>query len=140
MMGVRMEDLLPGTALSGNPLNIWGEPFVKVRLPKMYNLRTDPYERADITSNTYNEWHIRHVFIVYPVLASVGKFVERFKNYPPAQHPDSFTPTVAARQAACGRSRGVEKRAHDASALFARIPYAMIVQGKFPTVKWGSML
>ena len=68
---------------------------MKLRLPKMYNLRTDPYERADITSNTYNEWHLRHAFIVYPVLAGVGKFVETFKDYPPVQHPDSFTPSEA---------------------------------------------
>jgi arylsulfatase len=97
MMGVRMdnwkisflEQRCQGT------LNIWGEPFVKLRLPKIYNLRTDPYERADITSNTYHEWHLRHGFIVYPVLAGVGKFVETFEEFPPAQHPDSFTPSAA---------------------------------------------
>jgi arylsulfatase A-like enzyme len=97
MMGVRldnwkivfMEQRCQGT------LNIWGEPFVKLRLPKIFNLRTDPYERADVTSNTYHEWHIRHVFIVYPVLAGVAKFVATFKDFPPAQHPDSFTPSEA---------------------------------------------
>jgi arylsulfatase A-like enzyme len=97
MLGVRMdnwkisfmEQRCQGT------LEIWGEPFVKLRLPKMYNLRTDPYERADITSNTYHEWHLRHAFIVYPVLAGVSKFVETFSAFPPVQHPDSFTPTDA---------------------------------------------
>jgi hypothetical protein len=68
---------------------------MKLRLPKMFNLRTDPWERADITSNTYHEWHIRHVFLVYPMLAAVGKFVERFKEFLPAQHPDSFSPDKA---------------------------------------------
>jgi arylsulfatase len=97
MLGVRMdnwkisfmEQRCQGT------LGIWGEPFVKLRLPKIYNLRTDPYERADITSNTYHEWHIRHGFIIYPVLAGVAKFVETFAAFPPVQHPDSFTPTDA---------------------------------------------
>jgi arylsulfatase len=97
MLGVRwnnwkisfMEQRCPGT------LEIWGEPFVKMRLPKIYNLRTDPYERADITSNTYHDWHIRHGFIVYPVLAGVGKFVETFRDFPSVQHPDSFTPSEA---------------------------------------------
>jgi arylsulfatase A-like enzyme len=86
---VFMEQRCPGT------LALWAEPFVKLRLPKMFNLRTDPWERADITSNTYNEWHIRHVFIVYPMLAAVGKFVATFKDFPPAQHPDSFAPDEA---------------------------------------------
>jgi hypothetical protein len=54
-------------------------------------VRTDPYERADVTSNTYYDWHIHHVFIVYPMLAAIGKFVETFEAFPPAQHPDSFT-------------------------------------------------
>src|SRR4029077_9700467 len=91
MMGVRwnnwkisfMEQRCRGT------LDIWGEPFVKMRLPKIYNMRTDPYERSDITSNTYHEWHLRHAFIVYPVLAGVSKFVETFREFPSVQHPDS---------------------------------------------------
>jgi arylsulfatase len=97
MLGVRfdnfkvcfMEQRRPGT------LGIWGEPFTKLRLAKIYNLRTDPYERADITSNTYWDWLLHHAFIMYPILAGVGEFVETFKDYPPVQHPDSFTPTDA---------------------------------------------
>jgi len=97
MLGVRfdnwkvvfMEQRCPGT------LNIWAEPFVKLRVPKIFNLRTDPYERADITSNTFNEWHLRHAFIMYPLLAAVGKFVDTFQEFPPVQHPDSFAPDEA---------------------------------------------
>ncbi|HEY2807524.1 MAG TPA: arylsulfatase [Steroidobacteraceae bacterium] len=97
MMGLRydnwkvvfMEQRCQGT------LNIWAEPFTKLRLPKMFNLRTDPYERADITSNTYHEWHLRHAFLVYPMLAAVGQFVATFQEFPPAQRPDSFSPTEA---------------------------------------------
>ena len=86
---VFMEQRCPGT------LNIWAEPFVKLRVPKIFNLRTDPYERADITSNTFNEWHLRHAFIMYPLLAAVGKFVDTFQEFPPVQHPDSFAPDEA---------------------------------------------
>jgi arylsulfatase len=97
MLGVRfdnwkvsfMEQRAQGT------LDVWIEPFVKLRAPKFHNLRTDPYERADVTSNTYYDWQLHHAFIIYPVLAGVGQFVETFKEFPPAQHPDSFTPSEA---------------------------------------------
>jgi arylsulfatase A-like enzyme len=70
---------------------IWGEPFTKLRLPKLFNLRTDPYEFADVTSNTYYEWFIRHVYIVYPILAIAGKWAETFKDFPPIQKANTFT-------------------------------------------------
>ncbi len=72
-------------------LAIWGEPFTKLRLPKLFNLRTDPYEYADVTSNTYYEWFIRHCFIVYPALAIAGKWAATFKDFPPIQKPNTFT-------------------------------------------------
>src|SRR5262245_4619463 len=72
-------------------LGVWLEPFTKLRAPKMYNLRTDPFEFADITSNTYYDWQFHRAFLIYPVLAGVAKFMETFKEFPPAQHPDSFT-------------------------------------------------
>jgi arylsulfatase len=82
---VFMEQRCEGT------LRIWAEPFTRLRVPKIYNLRTDPYERADITSNSYYEWFLHNDYLVYPALAGVAKFVETFKEFPPAQHPDSFT-------------------------------------------------
>jgi arylsulfatase A-like enzyme len=72
-------------------LAIWAEPFTKLRLPKLFNLRTDPYEYADVTSNTYYEWFIRHVYIVYPALAIAAKWAETFKDFPPIQKPNTFT-------------------------------------------------
>jgi arylsulfatase len=60
-------------------------------VPKVFNLRTDPYEIADITSNTYWDWVIHQSFAIYPVLAATQKFMATFKEFPPAQHPDSFT-------------------------------------------------
>jgi len=82
---VFLEQRKPGT------LGVWLEPFTKLRGPKMYNLRTDPYEFADITSNTYFDWTLHRSFLVIPVLAGVQKFMSTFKEFPPAQHPDSFT-------------------------------------------------
>jgi arylsulfatase len=72
-------------------LRVWAEPFTCLRLPKLYNLRMDPYERADVTSNTYYEWSIRHAFLVVPTQAIVGQFVATFKDFPPRQKPSSFS-------------------------------------------------
>jgi arylsulfatase len=72
-------------------LRIWAEPFVTLRLPKLYNLRTDPYERADITSNTYYDWLLNHDFIILASQAIVAQFLETFKEFPPRQKAASFT-------------------------------------------------
>jgi arylsulfatase len=82
---VFMEQRLKGT------MGVWAEPFTKLRVPKVFNLRTDPYEFADITSNTYWDWVIHQSFAIYPVLAATQKFMATFTEFPPAQHPDSFT-------------------------------------------------
>jgi arylsulfatase A-like enzyme len=72
-------------------LRIWAEPFTCLRLPKMFNLRLDPYERADITSNTYYDWTIQRAFLFVPAQALVAQFVETFKEFPPRQKPSSFS-------------------------------------------------
>ena len=59
-------------------------------MPKIFNLRTDPYERADITSNTYYDWLIDHVFLLVPAQDYVGKFLMTFKEYPQRQKAASF--------------------------------------------------
>jgi arylsulfatase A-like enzyme len=72
-------------------LDIWGEPFTVRRLPLFYNLRMDPYERADITSNTYWDWTIRKAYLLMAGQAIVATFIATFKEYPPRQRPQSFT-------------------------------------------------
>jgi arylsulfatase len=72
-------------------LEIWAAPFVCRRLPKMFNLRLDPYERADITSNTYYDWTIQRAFLAVPTQALVAQFVGTFKEFPPRQKPSSFS-------------------------------------------------
>jgi arylsulfatase len=81
---VFMEQRVSGT------LRIWAEPFVNLRVPKIFNLRTDPYERADITSNTYYDWVIDHVFLLVPAQGYVGQFLMTFKDYPQRQKAASF--------------------------------------------------
>jgi arylsulfatase A-like enzyme len=81
---VFMEQRAPGTLL------VWANPFTSLRLPKMFNLRTDPYERADITSNTYYDWLLDHAFLVVPAQDYVGKFLATLKEYPPRQKAASF--------------------------------------------------
>ncbi|WP_231510582.1 arylsulfatase [Fischerella sp. PCC 9605] len=75
----------PGT------LALWGEPFVKTRIAWLYNLRTDPYERASITSNTYWDWYLNHVFLLLPAQKFVADFLSTFKEFPPRQKAASFT-------------------------------------------------
>ncbi len=70
---------------------IWAEPFVTLRVPKVFNLRTDPFERADITSNTYWDWCIDHAFLLIPAQKIVGDFLMTFREFPPRQKAASFT-------------------------------------------------
>jgi arylsulfatase A-like enzyme len=71
-------------------MRIWSEPFVSLRVPKIFNLRTDPYERADITSNTYYDWFIDHAFLLVPAQEYVGQFLASFREYPQRQKPSTF--------------------------------------------------
>jgi arylsulfatase A-like enzyme len=70
---------------------IWAEPFVRLRVPHIYNLRTDPFERASITSNTYWDWMFDHAFMLVPTQKIVGDFLATFRDYPPRQKAASFT-------------------------------------------------
>jgi arylsulfatase len=71
-------------------LACWSEPFVPLRIPKIFNLRQDPFERADENSNTYWDWMIDHAFMLIPAQALVGQQIQSFKEFPPRQKPASF--------------------------------------------------
>jgi arylsulfatase A-like enzyme len=73
-------------------MGVWAEPFTTLRLQKMFNLFQDPFERADITSNTYWDWLINHVGNVYGMNEEVFAFVASFKDFPPRSFPPSFNP------------------------------------------------
>jgi len=70
---------------------VWMEPFVPLRVPLIFNLRRDPYERATITSNTYYDWLLDRVYLLLPAQDYVGGFLKTFKEFPPRQKPASFT-------------------------------------------------
>jgi len=76
----------------------WAEPFVHLRVPKMFNLRRDPFERADENSNTYWDWIFDHAFLIYGMQAIVAQQIEAFKKFPPRQKPASFNLDAVLRQ------------------------------------------
>ncbi len=82
---VFMEQRVQGT------LQIWLEPFVVLRGPKIYNLRTDPFERADITSNTYFDWYFYHDYMAQGAVAICTEFLKTFEEFPPAQRAATFS-------------------------------------------------
>ena len=82
---VFMEQRVQGT------LQIWAEPFVTLRVPKLFNLRTDPFERADITSNTYYDWLFENDYLILAASSLVTQFLDTFEEFPPRQRAASFT-------------------------------------------------
>ena len=74
----------------GKGFGVWQEPFVELRVPKLFDLRSDPFERADESSNVYNDWLIDHAFIFVPFQAMAAELAMTLKEYPPSQTPGSF--------------------------------------------------
>jgi arylsulfatase A-like enzyme len=72
-------------------LQIWMEPYTELRVPKIFNLRTDPFERADVTSNTYFDWLLEHAWTLIPAQAYVAEMVQSLVEFPASQTPASFT-------------------------------------------------
>jgi arylsulfatase A-like enzyme len=82
---VFMEQRAQGT------LRLWAEPFIALRVPKLFNLRTDPFERADLTSNTYYDWIVDNDYILLAATALIQQFLATFEEFPPRQKAASFT-------------------------------------------------
>jgi arylsulfatase len=82
---VFMEQRCKGT------MQVWAEPFTRLRMPKLFNLRTDPYEFADITSNTYYDWFLYNSYFIFVAQAAAAKFAETFRDFPAIQPPNTFT-------------------------------------------------
>jgi arylsulfatase len=86
-------------------LQVWIEPYVELRTPKIFNLRTDPFERADETSNTYFDWMISKAWILIPAQQYVAKMLSTLAEFPARQEPASFNmDKVLAKLEAAGRS------------------------------------
>jgi arylsulfatase len=75
----------------GHSLNVWQEPFVPLRLPKLFNLRSDPFETADHEGMDYMRWRVEHLFLLVPAQQFVGQFLATFKEFPPSQKSDSLS-------------------------------------------------
>ena len=79
-------------------LAVWAEPFTKLRLAKIYNLMQDPFERADITSNTYWDWHLDQLGAAYGASEDIFAFIATFEEFPPRSFPPSFVPATTMEQ------------------------------------------
>jgi arylsulfatase A-like enzyme len=105
---VFMEQRCEGT------LRIWMDPFTPLRCPKLYNLRTDPYERADITSNTYYDWYLSKAYMILAAQSIVTSFLTTFKEFPPRQKAASFTIDQALEKMASAGNGGKAAKAASA--------------------------
>jgi arylsulfatase len=74
----------------GHGFDVWQEPFVTLRLPKLFNLRSDPFERADHEGMGYAQWRIDRAYLIAPAGTYVGQWLQSFKEFPPRQKPGSF--------------------------------------------------
>jgi len=89
----RKPNILITGALAGNAPSPRKEvfSFVTLRVPKLFNLRSDPFETADHEGMDYNRWRVEHLFVLVPGQQFVGQFLSTFKDYPPRQKPGSFS-------------------------------------------------
>jgi arylsulfatase A-like enzyme len=74
----------------GQAFGVWREPFVELRAPLIFNLRRDPFEKAQHNSNTYNDWWLDRAFVLVPIQGLAAKFLMTMKDYPPSQTPGAF--------------------------------------------------
>lgn len=74
----------------GQAFGVWREPFTELRVPLLFNLRRDPFEKAQHNSNTYNDWFLDRPFVIVPIQALAAKFLMTMQEYPPSQSPGSF--------------------------------------------------
>jgi arylsulfatase len=79
-------------------MEVWQEPFVPLRFPKLFNLRSDPFETADHEGMDHPRWRVEHLFVLVPAQEFVSKFLATFKDYPPSQRPGSFSIDAALRK------------------------------------------
>jgi arylsulfatase A-like enzyme len=72
-------------------LEVWSRPMLQLRLPLLFNLRSDPFERAEMESGDYVRWFVEHAFLLVPAQAIVGSMIASFQQFPPRQRPGSFS-------------------------------------------------
>jgi arylsulfatase A-like enzyme len=75
----------------GHGFDVWQEPFVELRLPRLVSVRSDPFERAPHEGMGYQQWRLDRAFVLVPAQAFVGNWLSSFEKYPPRQRPGSFS-------------------------------------------------
>jgi arylsulfatase len=73
-----------------NAFQIWREPFVELRIPLLFHLRRDPFEKAQVDANVYHDWFLERPYVIVPMQQMAGKFFKTLAEYPPSQTPGSF--------------------------------------------------
>jgi len=93
LMAIRVQQWkVTFTEQRAHGLGVWREPMVSLRAPKVYNLRSDPFERGDIDGSVfYDKWMADRAFLLVPAQAIVGEFLKTFEEFPPRQKPASFS-------------------------------------------------
>jgi arylsulfatase A-like enzyme len=86
--------------------NVWAEPFVSLRFPKLFNLRMDPFEEADHTSIAYDRWRVDRAFLMVPAQEYIAKYISTFAQFPPSQKAGSFSLDHVLEQLAAGSTSG----------------------------------
>jgi len=74
----------------GEAFGVWREPFVELRVPLIFNLRRDPFEKAQHNANTYDDWLLDHAFVIVPIQSLAAQFLQTMQDFPPSQTPGSF--------------------------------------------------
>ena len=72
-------------------LDVWAQPMVQLRLPSLFNLRSDPFETADQIGMGYNQWRVDRAFLLVPAQEYIGRYIATFKDFPPSQKVGSFS-------------------------------------------------
>jgi len=70
---------------------VWAQPMIPLRLPSLFNLRSDPFERAQHEAGDYVRWFVEHAFVLLPAQSIVAKHLMSFREFPPRQRPGSFS-------------------------------------------------
>jgi len=86
----------------GEAFGVWREPFVELRVPLLFHLRRDPFEKAQHNANTYNDWFLDRIFVLVPIQTLAAQFLQTLKDYPPSQSPGSFNLTKIEEQLRTG--------------------------------------
>ena len=88
----------------GQAFGVWQEPFTELRVPAIFNLRRDPFEKAQHNANIYFDWLLDRAFVIVPIQALASRFLQTMQDYPPSQTPGSFNLTAIEEKLKAGMS------------------------------------